>query len=251
MIDVKIMTVKSRQTYAEYVLEQVKENPTAQICYDPRGYKGGGDVWYNAQRIWKSKIAIGCEYRLVLQDDIDLVYNFFDYAEKCLSFQPDAVWAFYVGKKAEDVIKDTDNTPFVRIRGCKLSGQAILMPTKYINKMICDTNNVFGADGNHKHDDMRIGWWCAMNGIKVFTTNPMLTQHRIIISTLKSHNKPRTSKKWRGKDISKLGINWDAKTYIETPLVTQYLWIQPDDKNYHKAVEYCYIAKERERLRKE
>lgn len=247
-VDVKIMAVQSRQKYAEYVLEQVKQNPTAQICYDPRGFKGGGDAWYNAKNIWQMESAVGCTHKLVLQDDIDLVYNFLDYVDKCIEFQPKAVLAFYVGKKAEVCIKDNSETPFVRIRGCKVSGQAILMPVEYIKKMIYDTDRIFGLD--YKHDDSRVGWWCAMNAISVFTINPCIVQHRAITTTIVNHNKKRTSNKWRGKDISGLGINWNAKTYTETKLVSPYLWMKPNDKNYQKAVEYCYIAKEKERLRK-
>lgn len=245
-VDVKIMAVQSRKTYAEYVFERVKENPTAQICYDPRGFNGVQDPWGNAKRIWLMEPAVGCTHKLVLQDDIDLVYDFLFYVDKCITFQPNAVWGFFISYYLDDVITDNPDTPFVRIRGCRMSGQAILIPNEYVSSIVSDTDAVFGTD--YKHDDNRIGWWCAMNGIPVFTPNPALVQHRTMSSTVM--HKPHTTNKWIGKDIGKEPINWDARTYIETNLATAKLLMKPENKHFRKANEYCRIAKERERSRK-
>lgn len=242
-VDVKIMAVESRQLYAEYVLEQVKDNPTAQICYDPSGPNGCNNPWLNAKRIWSMKPAEGCEYKLVLQDDIDLVYGFLDYVDKCIAFQPDAVWTYFIGMDGEKAIKESSNTPYVKIKGCRTSGQAILMPTRYIAKMIEDTDNVFGE--KFKNDDSRIGWWCLANRISMFTVNPMLVQHRAIKTTVVNHNAIRVSRLWRGKDIAKLNLNFDAKTYTETTTIYPYLWVRDDEINIDKALEYCKIAKQR------
>ena len=244
MIDVKIMAVIARQVYAEYVLEQVKENPTAKICYDSQGYKGGGNPWYNAKRIWMMEPAEGCTHKLVLQDDIDLVYEFLYYVNKCLKFRPDAVWSFYTGNEAEKFIPDDTTTPFVRMRGCRMCAPAILMPNKYISRIVKDTDTIFGTD--YKHDDDRICWWCMMNGVDVFTVIPALIHHRKIQSTLNGHNRIRQSKFWVGKDISKLNIDWGTNTFAESKFVLPNMW-QPDEKYREKVKEYRSIAKAKEK----
>lgn len=229
-IDVKIMAVASRRKYAEYLKSEI---PCATIVYDDRGVNGGGDAWYNARRIWGADPE-DFTHRLVIQDDAILCDGFMEYVEKCVNFKPDAVWSFHVGWKAEKTFRDAD-TPYIKINGCKTSGQAVLMPIKHCSQMISETDFYFGQE--YKHDDSRIGWFCAYNNIEMFGTNPQLVDHRQIESTLKYHNAKRYSRTFV-TDVSDL--NWNSNEYAETPIVYSHLWIENN-----KAVEYCNEAKRR------
>ena len=144
---------------------------------------------------------------------------------------------FYVGWKAEKEFRKQD-TPYLRIRGCKTGAPAILMPRQLCEKIIADTDLVFGSD--YKHDDSRIGWWCAYNGIPLMTVNPQIVQHSDIKSVV-NHNAKRYSRTFV-KDASHL--NWGSTRYEETNLIPPWLWTDRPS-----AVEYCRIAKEREKKR--
>lgn len=229
-IDIKIMAVASRTQYAESLRAEL---PSANIIYDDRGLNGGGDAWYNAKRIWNADMS-DFTHRLVLQDDALLCNDFLTYVEKCVAFKPNAVWSFHVGWKAEKTFRDAD-TPYIKINGCKTSGQAVLMPIALCSQMITETDFYFGQD--YKHDDSRIGWFCAYNQIDLFGTNPQLVDHRQIKSTLKYHNAKRYSRTFVA-DVS--GLNWDSKQYAETPIVYSHLWTKND-----RAVKYCNEAKRR------
>lgn len=229
-LDVKIMAVLSRKVYAESVKRSV---PTAKIIYDDRGINGGGDAWYNAKRIWKSEKE-DFTHRLVLQDDVILCNDFLKYVECCMKFKPNAVWTFHAGWKAEKKFKDAD-TPYVKIIGCKTSGQAVLMPIEYCGEMVDETDFYFGYE--YKHDDSRIGWWCAHNGIDVFGTNPQIVDHRQIKSSLPRHNAVRYARTFKN-DVSDL--KWESQEYVSTPAVFPHLWTKDS-----KAVKYCEDAKRR------
>lgn len=233
-LDVKIMAVLSRKNHAEELLLHI---PEASIIYDDRGLNGGGDAWYNAKRIWTADA--DCTHRLVLQDDAILCDDFLRYVEKCIAFNPSCVWTFHAGWKAEQKFKPSPHTPYVRIRGCKTSGQAVLMPIGYAKDMVIDTDIAFGTD--YKHDDSRIGWWCAYNGIDVFGTNPQLVDHKQIKSTLKYHNAVRYSRTFRN-NVSDL--NWDAQTFTDTPIIFPHLWTDNP-----RAIAYCEVAKEKIKCR--
>ncbi len=239
MIDIKVMAVESRKEHAESVLEKVRDNPTAKIIYDDRGINGGGGAWYNARRCWLTNT--NAEYQMVIQDDVVLCDDFLKYVDKCINFQQEAVWSFYCGRKVDVLLQGKYESPYVHVRGCKTSGQAILIPKKYVKRMIEETDIIFGE--NYKHDDSRIGWWCCFNKIPLFTTVPSLCNHKQIQSVIPHHNSKRYSRIWIGRDVSK--TNWESKKINETPFVFPYLWMNEENENYRRAYEYCQTAKRR------
>lgn len=236
MIDVRILAVKARQSYAEALKAMI---PESKIVYDDRGEYGANNCWYNAKRCWFSPAEAGVTHRLVLSDDAELCDDFMHYVNRAVSFAPDAVWSFYVGWKAEQRIKGTDNTPFVRIRGCKTGGVGILMPIHYALQMVEETDMVFGTE--YKDDGGRVGMWCAMHGVPLMTTNPAIVDHKLIPSVIRGHNAKRYSRNYR-KDVSQ--ANWSSSEYVETPLIPSYLWTEDI-----KAKQYWEAGKNKERAR--
>lgn len=243
MIDAIVSAVKQRQSSAIEIASKIN----ASIVYDDRGINGGGDAWYNTKRVLRS-CKQECSHILYLQDDIDFCDNFSEYAQKCVEFMPDAIWSFFVGVKAEPYVIKADNTstPFVRVRGCKTSGQAIIFPKKFVEPLITETEFYFGDEHIYKRDDSRIGMWCAFNGVPLMTTNPQLVQHLGIKSTLANHNRNGNNySRSFVKDVPALNLNFNAKSYNETKLVSPHLWHQGA-----RGIKYFEdgVRKEKERI---
>lgn len=245
MIDIKIAAVLSRK----HLAKQVAEQSGGKIIFDDRGVNGGGDAWYNAKRVLRS-----CEssHILYLQDDIVLCDNFLQYAEKCMQFMPEAIWSFFVGVIAEPSVIKTDNsaTPFVRVKGCKTSGQALIFPKQHIEPLITETEFIFGNETRYKRMDSRIGMWCAYNSIPLMTTNPQLVQHLGVKSTIANHNRNGNNYVRSFKDnINSLSLNFDADFYVETSkLISPHLWTEiPKGVEYYKQG----IKREKERSKNE
>lgn len=240
-IDVKITSVYSRQAYAESVKEQIQHD--AVICYDDRGFNGGGDAWYNAKKTYLS-----CDNRsshlLCLQDDIKLCNNFWNIVNYCVTFMPNAIWSFFVGWKAEQkiMLMDNSDTPFVRVRGCKTSGQALIVPKDYIKSIVSETEQVLGDEKLYKNQDSRIALWCGNNEVALMTTNPMLVDHIQIDTTIPHHTSKKRYSRTFIKDVSHL--DFKSNRYQDTPLIMPYLW-----SNTPKAIMYFNSAKEKEKKR--
>lgn len=222
-LDIKIMGVKKRAPMIARLMQETGLDRSC-VVLDDRGIAGGGDAWYNAKRAWLSPIPEGVTHRMVLQDDILICNDFIDICNKAIRQFPDAIWSMHSGVWVLPKYRTIDS-PYIQIRGCKTSGEAIIMPVEHIEKMIAWSDAVFGRQ--YKHDDGRIGFYALANNVRMMGTIPSLTEHLQVDSCIPNHNcRKRIAKAWVGKDI---GIqNWDTTEYNTTPIMTNDIWIFKD-----------------------
>lgn len=233
-IDVNIMAVLSRKSFAEKLLNRLPKDCGAKITYDYRGYNGCGNCWYNARDIWGAKT--NCSHKLVLSDDTILVDGFYEIIKKCVEYKPDAIWSFYVGNKAFKNMPKSD-LPYCKINGCKTGGLAIIIPTQYIQHMITETDHYFGTD--YKYDGGRIGWFALNHNIELFTTNIAIADHNTELkSTIRGHNsKARHCPFWIGYDVS--SVDWNIKAHSESKKTLPYFWLTEKDAYFQLGKTYC------------
>ena len=153
-----------------------------------------------------------CTHRLVLQDDVMLCNNFQKIVTKAVEKHPDAVWTLYSSRlKSEHMTK---NTPYVRIRGNGIWGQAIIMPREHIVPCFEWVTKKFGAD--FPHDDTGIGFYTVEHKVPVFSTFPSTIQHLCPNnSVLGYNNKNKVSKVWQSADIE---ADWDSDEVQDSPV---------------------------------
>lgn len=218
-IDVCIISVLSRRKSAERVADAVGI-PYDKIIYDNRGRSGGGDAWYNARRAWLTT-SEDATHRMILQDDIIPCDDFLNIVRRCVQRLPDCAWTFYNGVWVTEAMKRL-STPYVRLNGCRVSGQALLLPREHIEPMIKWTDGFFGEA--FKHDDARVGVYCLMNDLPMMGTIPSLCQHDMNVdSVIPNHNrKDRISPTFR-KDV--LDEAWDSDEINHTPIMTNDVWM--------------------------
>jgi hypothetical protein len=213
MISVKIMATPKRTKYLSSMLKSLKLDKSI-VVFDDR--KKGGDAMYNARRCWLSPLEHNqVTHRLVLQDDLELVDNFLDIVKQALDSFPDAIWSLYSSRiYYED--RESDDTPYLSIKGNGVHGQAIIIPVKYIKDCFNWIDETLGFD--YPHDDCAIGTYANVKNIPVYTTIPSLVQHLAPNeSALKYNNKNKISKVYEGKDVSH--IDWTNKKVYETKRV--------------------------------
>lgn len=228
-LDVKIMGVKKRLPTIFDIINSTGLSASC-VVLDNRGEKGGGDAWYNAKRAWTAPLPEGTTHRLVIQDDVMVCDGFIEICEKIITVFPDAIFALFGGTWIKPEMRKTDS-PYIQVRGCGISGQAIIMPVEHIPKMIKWSDEVLGTD--YKHDDGRIGFYALCNGVKVFGTIPDLTDHIPIDTCIRGHNrKDRISKCWIGKNVG--NQDWDNTDYNKTPFMTNDIWIFKDKERYDR-----------------
>lgn len=124
-VDVRIMAVRARrEKFILPLLESLGLSEDETVIYDDRGRKG--DAMYNAKRAWMSPGDNDATHRIVLQDDVELSSGFLEIAEKCADNFPLAVFSFF--NTRIDDCSFSPVTPYVKVRGCGVYGQAIMMP---------------------------------------------------------------------------------------------------------------------------
>lgn len=239
-LDVKIMGVKKRLPLIMNLVHRTGLDAKS-VVLDDRGENGGGDAWYNAKRAWLAPLPEGTTHRMVLQDDICVCDDFIDICNKIISVFPDAIFALHGGSWITPNMKKT-KSPYINVRGCGISGQAIIIPVHHIPKMMAWSDEVLGKE--YKHDDGRIGFYALCNNVKVFGTIPDLTDHIPVDTCIRGHNrKDRVSKTWIGSNIGKQ--DWDNTDYNSTPLMTNDIWIWGDDERKENVQAIVSEAKRR------
>lgn len=138
------------------------------IFYD---MQKNGCMW-NALRTWGSPTKEDTTHLLVLQDDVEVVDNFLEVCQVMIDTFPDAI--FGLCDRSVTFSDKKEGTPYLKLRRCDVSGQAIIMPVKYINKFIAFYHkNLKG----YPHDDGAIMMFAIINDVEVFTTIPSTVQH--------------------------------------------------------------------------
>lgn len=237
-IDIKIMAVVARRDLAVSIADSIGIDK-ANIVFDDRGIYGGGGAWYNAKRIWKMPTK-EFTHRLILQDDIVCCDDFVKYVQICVEKYPESIWTFYNGCWIKNEQKKI-NTPYLKINGCKTSGQAICLPTSHISRMLEYTDNVLGAD--FKHDDGRIGLYALMNDVDMMATIPSLSNHLQVKSMIPNHNAGNRFSKTFQQEVS--NENWDSDNINETPWLVNDIWL--NKKHSRKKYVDTLLNKAREK----
>lgn len=240
-LDIRIMGVRSRMMYIRRLANHLNV-PASNIVIDDRGPGGGGDAWYNAKRAWTAPTG-EATHRLVIQDDVIVCNGFVDICNQIIEQFPDAVFAFSCGAWIKPEMRKTDS-PYVRLRGSCISAQAIIMPVKLIPDMIAWSDDTFGPE--YKHDDGRIGWYCAYHDIPTYTVIPSLVEHLQIDSVIPHHNrKDRNCRTWIGTDIGEQDFtNINASVTGFRPCN---MWLNPEDQRFPAVKSMMCMAAEKAR----
>ena len=128
-IDFRIMGVKARrEQYILPMLESLKMSEDI-VFYDIERSKKERNAMQNAKRTWLAPTK--ADFICVLQDDLELCNNFVDIVHKCAENFPASIFSFFQPRlKEEDTCYDT---PYVKIIGCGMYGQAIMMPAYFFH----------------------------------------------------------------------------------------------------------------------
>lgn len=242
-IDIRIMGVEKRLPLIRDILARTGL-PESCVVLDDRGFAGAGSAWYTAKKAWLAPLPEGTTHRLVLQDDADVCDNFIGLVNKCVGKFPNVAWTFYSATWITPDMKK-HNSPYIRIRGCRVGGVALLLPVEHIQRMIDWSDGVFGED--FKHDDARVGWYCAYNAVPMFTTIPSLSEHKPVDTCIPHHHrKDRVAKTWIGRDVS--NQNWDSVHYSESPIIVNHIWLPKDHPRWPQVNAMVERAKARVKL---
>ena len=240
-LDIRIMGVKSRLPYIQRLAKHLNLAPE-NIVLDDRGPDGGGSAWYNAKRAWSMPTG-DSTHRMVIQDDVIVCNDFLNICNQIIEQFPDAVFAFSGGAWIKPELRKTDS-PYVRLKGSCISAQAIIMPVNLIHDMIVWSDDIFGEE--YKHDDGRIGWYCAYHDVPTYTVIPSLVEHLQIDSVLPHHNrKDRNCRTWIGTDIG--DQDWTNKNASITGFRPCNMWMNPNDPHFPAVKSMMCMAAEKAR----
>lgn len=205
-----IIGVEERKHFIEDMLKEVKN---ATVFFDDVRDKNCLKRFIKVLKLQNLK---DYTHICVLQDDLELCYNFEEIVEVMCSNFPNALWSPYNSRlKYED---KKNESPYIEVVGCGCYGQCMIIPTKLIDKFIKWVNENLPED--FKHDDEAFGQFAYENGTKMMATIPSLIQHlQPCNSTLKYNNKNKISKVYEGK-IKPNFYNWNTKEYSKSHTIT-------------------------------
>lgn len=207
-VEYRIMAVRERrEKYILPMLQQLKMSEDI-VFYDIPRDKKNRNAMQNAKRTWLAPTE--ADFVCVLQDDLELCNNFTEIVSKCAESFPTSIFSFYQPRlKWED---KSPETPYIRIMGSGMYGQAIMIPSKMIPLVFYWGDENFGAD--YKHDDTVIGFFASTNEIPVMATIPCIVQHLgHSESSLGYNNKNKVSKVYQ-KDIDT--AQFDTNKFIKS-----------------------------------
>lgn len=192
-VDFRIMGVKQRrEKFILNMLNSLSMDETI-VSYDEDGLPK--NAMRNARKTWTKPTKHS--HICVMQDDLELCDNFKEIVEECAKQFPNCVFSFYNSRlRWEDKAKDT---PYLKVNGCGMYGQIIMMPTSFVEPLFFWCDKVYGRD--YPHDDTVIGFFCSVHNIPVMTTIPCIVQHLgCSNSVLGYNNKNKVSKVYQ-KDV--------------------------------------------------
>lgn len=240
-LDVKIMGVQSRMPYITRLADCLGVS-TENVVLDDRGPDGGGSAWYNAKRAWAMPLN-GATHRLVIQDDVIVCDGFLGICGEIIKNLPNAAFAFSCGAWIKPEMRKSES-PYIRLKGCCISAQAIILPAEYIHDMIAWSDDLFGPE--YKHDDGRIGWYLAYHDVPTYTVIPSLVDHLQIESVIPHHNrKDRFCRAWIGEEIGVQDwANTDATVSAYRPCN---MWMNANDPHYPGVLSMMEAARKKAR----
>lgn len=152
-----------------------------------------------AKRAWG--IEPNAPHVLVIQDDVELSDDFLSTCRRIVSVWPDAIVGLYPGQfpRRVQVRRLDPSSPYITTTA--LSGQGIIMPSRYITPCLASWSDEL------RGDDVNIGAWAKTNGVLMLTTIPCIIQHLPVRSVFDpSRNLGSTD--FFVKDPS--GVDWDS-----------------------------------------
>lgn len=213
---VRIMAVRSRKPIVDRLLAQLGMDESI-VFYDDAGI---GCI-RNSARCWAQPATAGETHIMVLQDDIEVVNGFLNYAEQMVTAFPRAIFTLHYKKiRYED---QKTRSPYLLLKNKNVSGEGIIMPKEIAERYI----EFFKANVEHSsypHDDGAIRTFALLNDIPVFTTVPALINNLCPTDSVidKSHNdKNAKTHVWRGRDASTVDFGNKAYSICYYPTFLQ------------------------------
>ena len=203
--DIKIVGVHQRDNWINSLKEKLNLSDD-DVIYDDR--PNGGKAIYTVEKAWYEPIPEGVTHRLVIQDDVIVCDDFITIVNKMINTHPDAVFALFPNayRKYEklNVFKEL-NTPYIRGKG--FSGNAILMPVKYIDPCFKSIHSVYGDKFFNQIEDQCMHKWIREHDISVINTCPAIVQHIGDDSILTPGREIRRTS-WFRENINE-SVNWN------------------------------------------
>lgn len=168
-------------------------------------------LWETAQRAWRQTPATAT-HRLLFPDDVDIVDNFGRLATDALAERPKSPVSFFL--LHSDIVAEA------RERGVSWAttggawGQAICLPTEYIDQMLtwCDES----VKPDVTHDDVTVSVWAMYDLDEQFwNTVPSLVEHIGADDSLLGNQPPidRTAA-WYDPDVTHDDVAYDVQENI-------------------------------------
>lgn len=201
---IRIMAVRSRKAIVDKLLNQLQMDESA-VFYDDEKLGCIG----NALRIWGTPLKEDETHLLVLQDDVEVVNNFVEIANKCIAQFPKAIFGFYnYVLRHEDKHRDS---PYILMKNHNVKGESMLMPKEYIQGYIDFYNTELKSKG-YPHDDATCRMYALLNDIPVFSTIPCIVNNLCPTNSVMGHNDANHySRVWEGYDVDVK--QFDTKEY--------------------------------------
>ena len=236
-VDVRIMACRERRPL---VLEMLKKLNMDERIVVWAG-KEDDNAMKTARKAWLSSVEEDVTHRLVLQDDLLLCDGFMNYVEQIAKKYPNQIINLYNSR-----IKFEDrklNTPYIKISGYGIYGQAIMMKIDYIGRMFYLIDKYLGED--YPHDDCAIGVFAGIKKIDVLSTIPSLLQHLCPTeSLLKFNDRRKVSKVWMGEQIGEEWLNFESDEINISKSIPNNLYLK--DKEKEKLINRMIRAKKKE-----
>lgn len=163
-------------------------------------------------------------HRLVLQDDVELCPDFYEYLNKIVNARPDdIIMLTALDFRTQNEYADNLKSPYVEV-GIYVSGCAVIVPLKYVEDMFKWFEQTYSqiAIGN-PHEDVAFLFYAKAHNIKCITTVPSIVQHLGDQSSLCNYQ--HIMKTYYFSDWDK--ANWENNTlnkaYRNQQEFTQYL----------------------------
>lgn len=177
-------------------------------------------------------------HRLVLQDDVELAPDFYEYLNKIINTRPDDIFMLTaLDFREKNDYAESLPSPFVEV-GTFVSGNAVLVPLKYVNDMFKWFEEKYPQiQIGNPHEDVAYLFYAKAHKIKCSTTVPSIVQHLGDQSSLCNYQ--HTMKTYYFSNWDK--ANWDNPTlspaYRDVEKFKQYIKeenaLSKDDKVHY------------------
>jgi hypothetical protein len=202
-IKIYIGSIVSRRNYLADLLKQI---PNAIVCVD---VPLSGGSWRTRRTQKLHGADSGCDWIIMLDDDVIVCDNFEYEAARCLSYCPGDIASLFIGRKNE-LVKRVKNGGYCWLESTNhVYGAATCLKSKLAKHMVCWDDKYVSVW--NKSGDLHVSLYAAANHIKTYCSIPSLAEHRPDAhSTLFNGSNKDFMSSWFVKDASK--IEWNSKS---------------------------------------